>query len=128
MFYEGTIDKIKTAINNLITDSDIKTYALAYLEYYKRNYAVERDYKFERTFQLNPNYKSNIKIQNLIDYLSLITGTINDLPDSILSQHDKDTGTHISSFNNKLSYILSDIKAKFISRMIGFEDTNLFPR
>ena len=122
MFYEGTIDKIKIAIDRLISDSSVKAYTLAYLEHYRQNYAVGRDYRFDRTFQLSANFRSVVSVRALSDYLSYlpsIEGNVKKLPDSVLSQHDKDTGIRVSSFNNKLTYVLSDVKAKFISKMMG---------
>ncbi len=118
MFYENSIEKIKLAVEKLISDSNLKSYTIAYLNHYKENFAIERDYKFERNIIIDSNYKNIIKNKALIEYLSMIKGSKGFL-ETLLSKQDKICGTRISSFNNKMSYVLSEDKGKFISKMLG---------
>ena len=70
-----------------------------------------------RSFALSNDYMHILNNKDLVNYLSIVRGSVWDLPDNIISIEDKRAGTRVSTFNNKLRYIDSKVKGEFIKSL-----------
>lgn len=119
LFDRPTIDKMLEAVGKLVSDSDIKSYTVAYLNLYKEKYSETKTHHInERYFSLNEDYRLTIKDNKIIKYLTFLKGSLKSLPENVVSYEEQENSERISSFNRKLTYVLSEIKSKFISQML----------
>lgn len=113
------INLIIYTIEKRISIIRVKEYTIAYLKFYKNRYSATSAIQLIRRCIIGENFKESLREYELLaKYLSQVKKNKGEIPEVFLTDERRQKATRISSFNNRITYIDSEIKSKFIAKLL----------